>query len=149
MTLEHGDIWSVFKKTGLFLFTANGDVNSREELVMGRGMALEVKDRCPGVALWFGMRSKANPGWCLLIYSPKPSYGGPIQPIGAFRVKYHWYEPANLALIMKATTELVTHAPEYDRIDLNFPGIGNGRLQRADVLPIVSALPDNVHIWER
>ena len=37
------------------------------------------------------------------------------------------------------------------RIDfnVNFPGIGNGGLNKVDVLPLLSLLPDNVCIWER
>ena len=34
------------------------------------------------------------------------------------------------------------------RFDLNFPGIGNGHLSKDEILPIISKLPDNVHIWE-
>jgi len=33
------------------------------------------------------------------------------------------------------------------RIDLNFPGIGNGRLSPDQVLPLIKQLPDNVHVW--
>jgi len=32
---------------------------------------------------------------------------------------------------------------------MNFPGIGNGRLDRADVLPLLMDLPETVTIWER
>jgi hypothetical protein len=33
-------------------------------------------------------------------------------------------------------------------VHLNYPGIGNGRLRREDVLPIIALLPDQVTIWE-
>ena len=31
---------------------------------------------------------------------------------------------------------------------LNFPGIGHGRLERDEVLPIIKLLPDSVEVWE-
>ncbi len=34
-------------------------------------------------------------------------------------------------------------------VALNFPGIGYGGLNRNEVLPIISILPDNVEIWEK
>jgi hypothetical protein len=35
-----------------------------------------------------------------------------------------------------------------NKIAMNFPGIGWGGLNRLEVLPIISSLPDNVEIWE-
>lgn len=59
---------------------------------------------------------------------------------------------ADLDLIRLATGklyDLLAQTPALKRVDLNFPGIGNGRLNREDVLPIISVLPDKVYIWER
>ncbi|NJO31394.1 MAG: hypothetical protein HC874_30440, partial [Richelia sp. SL_2_1] len=81
-----------------------------------------------------------------------PSY---IQNIGLFQVKYGWWQEADLDLINYSTDRLIdfTNDPLYYqsdlRIDLNFPGIGNGRLNRSKVLPIIEKLPDSVHIWEK
>ena len=39
------------------------------------------------------------------------------------------------------------HAKGYNRVDLNFPGIGNGKLLMEDVLPVIDCLGDNVNVW--
>ena len=74
---------------------------------------------------------------------------------GCFMVKDHWMEKAKLSLIKDSCLDLcdildsvaVVHDSPI-RVDLNFPGIGNGGLPREDVLPIIEQLPDNVHVWE-
>ena len=71
------------------------------------------------------------------------------QVVGWFMVKDHWATPAKVAIIKESVEALVVDvAPYFKRIDLNFPGIGNGKLKREDVLPIIERLPDNVHVWE-
>jgi len=52
-------------------------------------------------------------------------------------------------LIQRSAEKLTVWASAHPdcRIDLNFPGIGNGRLSPAQVLPVVGQLPDNVHVW--
>ena len=34
-------------------------------------------------------------------------------------------------------------------IHVEYPGISNGELTKEEVRPILDALPDNVHVWER
>ena len=66
-------------------------------------------------------------------------------------VKSHWKEPARLDIIeqsCKVLSYFLAKYPEISRVDLNFPGIGNGKLKREDVLPLIEQLPDNVHVWE-
>ncbi|MCP4425076.1 MAG: hypothetical protein GY803_11320 [Chloroflexi bacterium] len=65
-------------------------------------------------------------------------------------VKRHYSQPASLELIRRSTVMLCAWCADHPdaQIALNFPGIGNGRLRREDVLPIVNQLPDQIAIWE-
>ena len=63
---------------------------------------------------------------------------------------------------MRSTTDLidlstkglkrVAELPQFYGTDalfyLNMPGVGHGNLSRNLVIPIISQLPDNVHVWE-
>lgn len=151
MILERGNMFSMWGKTDLFLFTSNPLVNKQGLAVMGRGIAKQVADRHPEIRKDFGGMLSSD-----FLFYPTDligEYGG--QAVGYFMVKDHWREPARLAIIeasVNATiSTLEVHASyglDVGRIDLNFPGIGNGRLRREDVLPIIERLPDTVHVWE-
>lgn len=155
MILERGNMWDVFGKTDVFLFTSNPIVNADGLAVMGRGMAKELADRHPEVRRDFGR----------LLYSWNYRgdrhkfcefvgvYDG--QHVGCFMVKQHWREPADKRMIQQSAASLedwIQWRKDSDypnsRFDLNFPGIGNGRLRREDILPIIERLPDTVHVWE-
>lgn len=146
MILEKGDMWDVFGKTDLFLITTNPIVRKDGALVMGRGIAKQFAERFPSGPYELANIVRAFPQQhCGNLYY-EPVFGR--QTIGYFMVKTHWKEPASIPVIMRSVAELIYKAPLYNRIDLNFPGIGNGKLKREDVLPLLEVLPDNVHIWE-
>lgn len=151
MILERGNMWSVLAQTDLFLISANSTLKANGALVMGRGLAREARDRFPGLDHEAGMTVLATaPRRCF----PQVTYGLivlPTKPLGLFQVKYHWADPAVHYLIAESIRRLgsLIQAKELARVDLNFPGIGNGRLTKEEVLPIISKLPDSVHVWER
>lgn len=150
MILERGDMWSIFGKTDLFLVTTNPVIRKDGAVVMGRGIALEAKTRFPSLPYDFGGILRANNERNL---TRKVGYIGEYesQAIGYFMVKDHFAQPAKTSIIEKSAKRLAKFAntvPKEYRIDLNFPGIGNGKLAREDVLPLLEGLPDNVHIWE-
>jgi hypothetical protein len=149
MILERGDMWSIFGKTGAFVITTNPIARSDGAIVMGRGIALQAKERFYQLPYDFGTRlhHRRERGY--------QRYFGLIgvyeeQPVYFFMVKDHWREPADLAIIKHSVFVLqkFTEVHPDVRVDLNFPGIGNGHLPREDVLPLLTDLPDNVHIWE-
>lgn len=156
MILERGNMWDVFGNTDLFLITTNPIRRKDGALVMGRGIALEAAKRFPDLPFKFGEAVEQN-------YNRR-DYCDPLahchcmsvdrfdgQMMGYFMVKNHWREPAKLEVIAHSTRELnavARYVGDGKRFDLNFPGIGNGRLDRATVLPLLESLPDNVHIWE-
>lgn len=156
MILEKGNMWDVFGNTGLFYITTNPIVNANGEAVMGRGIALEAAKRFPTIRKDFA-------GKLAYLRREEPfrytgyigSYDG--QAMCYFMVKNHWKAQARLDLIDLSCRSLIADnmgrgipgGYMYEnRIDLNFPGIGNGGLKREDVLPILQQLPDNVHVWE-
>lgn len=116
---------------------------------MGRGITRQAKERFPGLNLALGKhiwRICGSQGTYDLLISPR----WPKAKLGAFQVKQHYSQPANLELIHGSTTALRTWCANHPDIqaDLNFPGIGHGRLSRTAILPILRQLPDNVTIWE-
>lgn len=142
MILEHGDMWDIFDYTNHFIFTGNNYIKQNGALVMGRGIAREVRDRFPGVDLAIGKQVDVR---------TKHGFYGLIlgRHIGVFQVKRHFGEAADLGLISDSAfilSDVAGRNPE-NRFDMNFPGIGNGHLKYNDVLPIIQNLPDNVHIW--
>lgn len=145
MILEHGNMWDVFGKTDLFLITTNPIINKQGNLVMGRGIAKEFAERFPTGPKEFAsiIRGFPNSNVGNLYY--EPVFGK--QHVGYFMVKDHWAENAKISIIMRSVADLYDMAASWGRIDLNFPGIGNGKLKMEDVLPIVQQLPDNVHVW--
>jgi hypothetical protein len=111
---------------------------------MGRGIALEAKTRFPELPYTFGevLRTEGN-----RFVGYIDSYDG--TPIYYFMVKNHWKEDADIGVISSSIFALKEAFKDINtRIDLNFPGIGNGRLNRDSVLYLLEDLPDNIHIWE-
>lgn len=149
-TFERGDMWDMFGKTDLFLITTNPVVNKQGLAVMGRGAAKQAADKFPTIRKDFAQRMHL-----LMSVRLWPCYSDIIdeyagQEIGFFMVKSHWARAADPKIIAKSVEELCDWLMDEprNRVDLNFPGIGNGKLSREDVLPLLAPLPDNVHIWE-
>lgn len=145
MVYEFGDAWSAFGVSDLFIITTNATVRTDGALVMGRGIARQARDRFPGLDRVLGAAVRvAGPRYGLLV-SPR----WPLARLGLFQVKHHWSDPADLELIRFSTTKLARWCEEHPgaRVDLNFPGIGNGRLSVDVVEPIIEVLPSSVHVW--
>ncbi len=144
-----GNMWSAYDNADLFVITTNAAIKRNGALVMGRGIARQARNRFPGLDAALGRRILSicgNQGLYGLIISPR----WPEARLGAFQVKRHYSQLASLELIRHSTAALCAWCVEHPdaSVHLNFPGIGNGRLRREDVLPIVAQLPDQVAIWE-
>lgn len=149
MILHKGNMWDVYETSNYFIFTGNSSVTMRHTLVMGRGMASQVRDKIKLSAKSFGLlilyNSDNNLSKYGLLFLNKLAQ----KTLGVFQVKYHYKDKAKLSLIKFSTKKLTKFANEHKtkRFDMNFPGIGYGGLKRKNVLPIIKKLPDNVHIW--
>lgn len=155
MIVEKGDMWSMFGKTDLFLITTNTSKDKAGDMVMGRGIALEAKLRYPSMPTDFAV--KFNKAIDTQAYDDAlhPLHVGWIgkyeeQVVGWFITKYNWRQNSSLDILQRSCRDLARLAEIMypKRIDLNFPGIGYGKLEREDVLPLLQILPDNVHVWE-
>lgn len=138
--LEHLD------ECELAFITTNAMVKKDGSLVMGRGIAQQVRDMFPGIDKAFGKRITE----CKLHQKEYNIISQNLEPkIYAFQVKYSWWEEADLTLIRNSTNMLgETACKNMDKqFFLNYPGVGNGKLKTEDVAPIVEQLPDNVTIW--
>jgi hypothetical protein len=149
MIYEFGNMFSVWEQSDLFCITTNATIKSNGALVMGRGIAKTVRDKYPGVDLVAGKLIEercGSEGLYGLIISPD----WPAKKLGLFQVKYRYDKPATGSLIVYSTGRLKNWALEHSdaRIDLNFPGIGNGKLPASKVEPIIRQLPNNVHVWQ-
>lgn len=153
MKLKQGDMWSAYPDSDLFLVTTNSTVRKDGALVMGRGIALEAKTRFPDLPFAAGawLRAAGLTGGDYGILLPYPNMDHPQHRVGMFQVKRHWGDQASLDLIRLSVTTLSQLVEEdgYENVHLNFPGIGNGKLQYAHVLPLLSELPPQVTVWTR
>lgn len=137
-------MWDVFHDTDVFMITTNPIRRTDGAVVMGRGIALEAKTRYPQLPYDFGYNLER--------YGNKfvgkiGEYDG--TPIWYFMVKDNWKYDADFGIISSSIWTMKEHFKDSNKhIDLNFPGIGNGRLPRDRVLYLLEDLPDNIHIWE-
>lgn len=142
--LDYTKPWSLPE---VYLFTGNSTVKNNGAIVMGRGAARQVRDHFPMIDQSFGNIIKHRPN-AHLAWITLPNE----QHIGWFKVKDFWRDPAKLELIRKSTKLLASIANRHLNPELtfhmNFPGIGNGRLEYDSVLEIVSQLPDNVYLYK-
>ena len=140
-TYRTGNMWDVFEGIDYFVITTNAVIKNNGAVVMGAGIAKQVRDNWPGVDVQLGKAiSRMGGGAYGYIQGSK---------LGIFQVKYHYKDQASLRLIEHSAEMLAKHARAYPHHDyaLNFPGIGNGKLNRADVEPLLSILPKNVQVW--
>ncbi|MGI8547353.1 MAG: hypothetical protein ACR2M1_08455 [Gemmatimonadaceae bacterium] len=146
-----GDLWSAWPTTGLLLVTTNAIVLESGALVMGAGVARDARDRFPGLDVALGAAIQAQ-GRVGQRYGLLVSPGWPEKRIGAFQTKVRPRERSTLDLVQYTTHALADWCARHPtvRVDLPFPGIGNGRLDPDDVRPVLeSMLPETVHVWSR
>lgn len=152
MRVIRDELWRHPGMPGMIVVTTNSTLRHHEgSLVMGRGAALEAVMRIPRIDVECGRAIAAF----AFVYG-HDKYGFlPVRiptsekvGFGIFQVKHFWGDPADLSLIEHAVLILVGYAnmnPDIN-IRMNYPGIGNGKLQRAEVEPLLAPLPDNVTI---
>jgi len=140
-----GNMWSEYATANLFLITTNSTINTKGQLVMGRGIAKEAADRYPKLPLQAGQIIQKYCG-NLGIYGLYISKHWPKTKLGLFQVKRNYKDKAELDLIQRSINMLDFWLIGRDRLQvhLNFPG---GGLAYEEVYPIVNVLGDNVVIW--
>ena len=138
-----GDMWSALPHTDFFIVTTNSFIRKDGALVMGRGIAQQLRDRVPGFDAQAGRWVQETVGHLGQYYlAIGPTYG-------LFQVKRHFSDKADFDLIQGSAERLriVAESLPGHSFALNFPGIGNGGLPYDQVKPLLNDLPDNVSIW--
>ena len=135
----------MFRAPGFIIVTTNSFLTSEVKVVMGRGAAWQLKRKVPGIEKTFGkmiLDTCGHLGRYGLMFHGK---------YGAAQVKYHFMEIADLDLIEFSMNKLSLEAKKNPKtiFNINYPGIGNGRLKENEVKPALRTLPDNVHVWKK
>lgn len=155
MHIETGDMWSALPDADLFLVTTNSTLRKSDgALVMGRGSAKEAKQRFPLLPVLAGTYIRKK-GLQNDIYGLMTDIIPGNNPIGLFQVKTFYGDAARLEIVDYSTRLLsvvLDHRP-YTDVHLNFPGIGNGRLNESDVASILNKYlekhSERITIWKK
>lgn len=147
MLEEVGDLWSL--PADARIITTNGDTNNKGEAVMGRGCALEAKQKSMGIdrALGHLLKTFGNKPRFLLTPGDVLDDGTPCTLL-TFPVKHHWRDKADLDLIKSSANiieDMITAVFENKkvRVVMPRPGCGNGHLDWANVKPILDPILDD------
>lgn len=146
-----GDIWDYHKKGHWIVITTNGEVKDTGEAVMGKGIALQAKQRFPDLAKELGARIKG----CPMPYG-EYSVGNTLKVFHKYRIitfptKNKWREKSDLNLIEESCRQLkeASHGVQHNHYMVR-PGCGNGKLDWRDVKPILEKyLDDRFIVVER
>jgi len=134
-----GNIWDYLGEA-VIVITTNGTVKKNGEAVMGRGCALEAKQRFPRLPLFLGDRLTLRGNH---VHYFSRCLGLP--DLVTFPVKHNWWEKADLALIERSCKELLKLAYDFnwEKIIVPRPGCGNGGLDWRDVKPVLERYFDD------
>lgn len=135
-----GNLWDHDGVADAICITTNSIVRKDGACVMGRGCALEAKQRYPGIDYTLGFLIELHGNKPMVIRPGK----GPTW-ICSFPVKHHWKAPAEPELI-EASARLFVQTVDYmkwSNIVLPRPGCGNGQLSWDDVRSILEPILDD------
>lgn len=143
-----GNIWDFQTPMTPICITTNGTVKSNLECVMGRGVALEAKQKYYNLPWELGNRIEQ--------YGNKSFYF-PNYDLITFPVKHNWNEIADIELIQRSANSLLDMAKRdyiefgWEKIYVVRPGCGNGQLNWVNVKPILEKIliSDNFVIVEK
>jgi hypothetical protein len=137
MIEEFGNFWEV--QGDARCITTNGALRTNGDAVMGKGIALQAKERYPRIEATLGRLIQ--------------KYGNHVYYLGhgliSFPTKHHWMdEKSDINLIKRSAVELVAllrgdvpiKSKFNRRILLTRPGCGNGNLEWRNVRPMVQAI---------
>lgn len=135
-----GSVFDYYGLDGCTIIVPTSGSVSGGNAVMGAGVALDAKNRVPGLARELGI---------MLI-----AYGNDVHTLDegrlqSFPTKHTWQQPADIELIAKSVLTLkweAMGAPDRMFIVPAWPGCGEktGKLPVDKVRPLFETLPDNV-----
>ncbi len=129
------DMWKYHNHNNIIVITTNGSIKNNGECVMGKGCALEAKQRYPELPKILGSLIKSYGNHCFIL---------PHRLI-SFPVKRNWYENASRFLIirsldgLKGLIEYIMLVERNDKTKIIIPrfGCGNGKLNWGVVKTII------------
>ena len=137
MLEEFGDFWEI--QGDVRCITTNGALRTNGDAVMGKGIALQAKQRYSKVETTLGRLIQ--------------KYGNHLFYLGhgliSFPTKHHWADDkSDIQLIKRSAMELVSllkgdipiKKKSNRRILLTRPGCGSGNLNWADIRPILQTI---------
>jgi hypothetical protein len=136
-----GNMWDLWRPNqGPLVITTNGSIKKNGEGVMGRGIAKQAADRYSQLAQMLGDGLKIWGNHVRLVDAINDE--GNIDWIVFYPVKHNWWEEADLELIVRSAEELVKLSDEIPWPEAIMPrmGCGNGKLDWADVKPLVEPI---------
>lgn len=144
-----GDFWRYLNdgRATRACITTNSTKKKNGNIVMGRGIAYQAAMRYPRLPRTLGLQIELHGHHTIPILKTRNSE----LILLSFPTKRQWWAPASEALILRSAQELDKLAQEEpDEIFLlPRPGCSNGGLTWETVRPIISFLPDNVHVIDR
>ena len=131
-----GNIWKMHAQGSWVVITTNSSVTQQGLAIMGKGVALQAKQKFPKLPMELGRQ--------ILLHGNLTYAFGKYQVI-TLPVKRAWHEPADPELIQSSCEALVTLATSLSlsEVYLVRPGCGAGGLIWADVKPIIQPLLDD------
>jgi len=148
-----GNLWD--EPADCRVVTINGIVKKDGTNVMGRGTALQAKNKFPGIDAYIGYIIQQRGNKFMVV---GPSFlsgflGGAMgdEPLvdyylGFLPVKHHWKEKADITLINSSIDTMLHYAKmfKFSRIVLPRPGCGNGKLDwETEVKPLLEQKLDD------
>ena len=135
MKYTHGNLWD-FHSLGPVCNTTNGIIKKDGTLVMGAGIALQAKQRFPGVSeiLAHMVKSHGNRAFYLTTLN-----------LFSFPTKHDWRDKSDIDLIAQSCHDIVdiTTRMYFDRVFLPKPGCANGQLIWSEVNAVISGILDD------
>lgn len=118
---RYGDLMKEKRgESRILVVTTNGAVKKNGECVMGAGIAKQVSESVPGIALRLGS--------LIIEHGNRPFRLS--EDIWSLPVKHHWVEEADPMLIVASLEKMVLMERKYQPKSMMFPrpGSGNGKL---------------------
>ena len=143
MKIYHCDIWSLADRADAICITTNGLTKANGEAVMGKGIALQARQRFPGIDRVLGDHLRYNgniPG----IIKVNPT-------IVSFPTKNDWRDKSDLDLIEKSAKFFAAMIEKHGwhKVVMPKPGCANGGLRWPQVEPIIDRWLPSVFICDR
>jgi hypothetical protein len=129
MKVYRANIWDYISRFPVCI-TTNSFVKGNGRCVMGRGNALQARNRFKDLDLRIGQDLKEC-GNRVFFYQDINLF--------TFPVKHYWYQEADLDIIARSCNQLLhfINLLDIEKVLLPFPGVGNGKLKPHNVMHVL------------